>query len=238
MFIARNYKDSIYKRINLCEVSSEHNYLYSDLGYYYMKEIVEDEYHVLLSDHVMRTFYRPLGLPTMGYQPRLRYASWRCAPTEKDLEWRKQQIQGDVHDQGAAMLGGIGGHAGVFSNANDVGVMMQLYLNGGTYGGKRYFRTETVNDFTRYQYKDNRRGVCFDKPEPDPKKVNPACDSISQSSFGHQGFTGTQAWVDPETGLVFVFLSNRVYPDAKTNKLAKEGIRGKLMQELVMAAKK
>lgn len=238
MFIARNYKDTIYKRINECEVSSEHKFLYSDLGYYYMKEMVEDEYHMLLSEHVMRTFYRPLGLPTMGYQPRLRFASARCAPTEKDLEWRKQQLQGDVHDQGAAMLGGIGGHAGVFSNANDVGVMMQLFLNGGTYGGKRYFRTETVNEFTRYQYKDNRRGVCFDKPEPDPMKVNPACDSISGKSFGHQGFTGTQAWADPETGLVFVFLSNRVYPDAKTNKLAKEGIRGKLMQELVMEAKK
>lgn len=234
MFIAAHYKDTIYKRINECEITPGHKYLYSDLGYYYMKEIIENQQHMLLSDYTMKTFYAPLGLPTMGYQPRLRFASARCAPTENDTKWRKQQLQADVHDQGAAMLGGIGGHAGVFSNANDVGVMMQLYLNGGTYGGKRYFQTATVDEFTKYQYEDCRRGVCFDKPEPDPKKVNPACDSISGESFGHQGFTGTQAWADPETGLVFVFLSNRVYPDAEPNKLAKEGIRGKIMQELVM----
>lgn len=234
MFIAAHYKDTIYKRINECEITPGHKYLYSDLGYYYMKEIIENEQKMLLSDYTMKTFYAPLGLPTMGYQPRLRFASARCAPTENDTKWRKQQLQADVHDQGAAMLGGIGGHAGVFSNANDVGVMMQLYLNGGTYGGKRYFQTTTVDEFTKYQYEDCRRGVCFDKPEPDPKKVNPACDSISGESFGHQGFTGTQAWADPETGLVFVFLSNRVYPDAEPNKLAKEGIRGKIMQELVM----
>jgi len=237
MWIQAHYHDTIYKRINECKVNNDHKYLYSDLGYYYVKEIVEDKHKMLESDYVMKEFYRPLGLPTMGYQPRLRFASSRCAPTENDTKWRHQQLQGDVHDQGAAMLGGIGGHAGVFSNANDVGVMMQLYLNGGTYGGRRYFQSETVNEFIGYQFKDCRRGVCFDKPDPDPKKGDAACDSISCASFGHQGFTGTQAWADPETGLVFVFLSNRVYPDTEPNKLAKEGIRGKVMEELVMGLK-
>lgn len=237
MWIQVHYHDTIYKRINECKVNNDHKYLYSDLGYYYMKEIIENQYHMLQSEYVMEEFYRPLGLPTMGYQPRLRFASAKCAPTENDKKWRKQQLQGDVHDQGAAMLGGIGGHAGVFSNANDVGVMMQLFLNGGTYGGKRYFQTNTVNEFTTYQHKDCRRGVCFDKPDQDPNKGDAACDSISCSSFGHQGFTGTQAWADPETGLVLVFLSNRVYPDAEPNKLAREGIRGKIMQELVLGIK-
>lgn len=237
MWIQAHYHDTIYKRINECKVNADHKYLYSDLGYYYMKAIIEEENDMLESEYVMKQFYRPLGLPTMGYQPRLRFASARCAPTENDTKWRKQQLQGDVHDQGAAMLGGIGGHAGVFSNANDVGVMMQLYLNGGTYGGKRYFQSETVADFTGYQLKDCRRGVCFDKPDQDPKKGDAASESTSCASFGHQGFTGTQAWADPETGLVFVFLSNRVYPDTEPNKLAKEGIRGKVMEELVVGIK-
>jgi beta-glucosidase-like glycosyl hydrolase/CubicO group peptidase (beta-lactamase class C family) len=237
MWIQAHYHDTIYKRINECKVNPDHKYLYSDLGYYYVKKIIEEKSNQRQSEYVMQNFYRPLGLPTMGYQPRLRFASARCAPTENDTKWRKQQLQGDVHDQGAAMLGGVGGHAGVFSNANDVGVMMQLYLNGGTYGGRRYFQPQTVNEFTGYAMKDCRRGICFDKPDPDPKKADAAVDSISCASFGHQGFTGTQAWADPETGLVFVFLSNRVYPDTEPNKLAKEGIRGKVMQELVIGLK-
>lgn len=231
LFLKKNYKDTIYKAINESPVSTEHKFLYSDLGYYYLKEIIENNSHLLLSDYVSNSFYKPLGLPTMGYQPRLHFPSAQCAPTENDTKFRKQQLQGDVHDQGAAMLGGIGGHAGVFSDANDVGVMMQLYLNGGTYGGFRYFQRETIEEFTTVQYpkNGNRRGIGFDKPEPDPKKANPACDSISLRSFGHQGFTGTQAWADPETGMVFVFLSNRVYPDAEPNKLARMGIRGQIM---------
>ncbi len=238
MWIQAHYHDSIYKKINACNVNPDHKYLYSDLGYYYVKQIIEEKSNLRESEYVMQNFYKPLGLTTMGYQPRLRFASARCAPTENDTKWRKQQLQGDVHDQGAAMLGGVGGHAGIFSNANDVGVMMQLYLNGGTYGGKRYFKSETVNDFTGYAMKDCRRGICFDKPDPDPKKPDAAVDSISCASFGHQGFTGTQAWADPETGLVFVFLSNRVYPDTEPNKLAKEGIRGKVMSELVIELKR
>jgi beta-N-acetylhexosaminidase len=239
VFLAKGYRDSIYNEINRSPVGAKHEYLYSDLGYYYLKKIIEKQYEMLLSDFVSQTFYSPLGLSTMGYQPRLRFPHARCAPTENDVKWRGQQLQGDVHDQGAAMLGGIGGHAGIFSNANDVGVMMQLFLNYGTYGGHRYFDSSTVAQFTGYQYlqNGNRRGVGFDKPETDPKKPNPACDSISCNSYGHQGFTGTQAWADPETGLVYVFLSNRVYPDAEHNKLAQLGIRTQVMQVLVEGVK-
>ncbi len=241
MFIQKSYKDSIYKAINLSAVNPEKKFLYSDLGYYYLKKIIENNSHLLLSDYAMNNFYAPLGLTTMGYQPRLRFPSTRCAPTENDIKFRHQQLQGDVHDQGAAMLGGIGGHAGVFSNANDCGVMMQLYLNGGTYGGHRYFDSATVKEFTTCQYpkNGNRRGIGFDKPESDPKKPNPACDSISCDSYGHQGFTGTQAWADPETGMVFVFLANRVYPSAEPpNILAKMGIRGQIMYLIVEEEKR
>ncbi|MDQ3109401.1 MAG: serine hydrolase, partial [Bacteroidota bacterium] len=239
LFLAKSYEDSIYKAIDRSPLSNKHKFLYSDLGYYYLRKIIEDKCDTLLSCYVMESFYKPLGLPTMGYQPRLRFSPFVCAPTENDKTFRGQQLQGDVHDQGAAMLGGIGGHAGVFSNANDVGVMMQLFLNGGTYGGKRYFETSTVKEFTNVQFPDNgnRRGLGFDKPEGDPKKPNPACDSISLASYGHQGFTGTQAWADPETGMVFVFLSNRVYPDAEHNKLAKMGIRGELISLIVTELK-
>ncbi|MBI3511931.1 MAG: serine hydrolase [Bacteroidetes bacterium] len=229
IFELKSYRDSMYKAINDSKVNTDHKFLYSDLGYYYLKKIIEKKYNKLESEQVQQNLYAPLGLTTMCYQPRLKFPSAKCAPTENDLKWRHQQVQGDVHDPGAAMLGGIGGHAGVFSDANDVGVMMQLYLNFGTYGGQRYFDSATVAEFTRAQYANNRRGIGFDKPEPDPKKPNPACDSISLASYGHQGFTGTQAWADPTTGMVFVFLSNRVYPDAEVNKLAKLGIRGELM---------
>lgn len=240
VFLMRHYNDSIYKAINRSPVKPEHKFLYSDLGYYYLKKIIEKKSDTLMSCYVKDNFYTPLGLTTMGYQPRLKFPPQRCAPTENDKVFRHQQLQGDVHDQGAAMMGGIGGHAGVFSNANDVGVMMQLFLNGGTYGGQRYFNTETVNEFTKQQYPQNknRRGIGFDKPESDTLKTNPASDNVSPASYGHQGFTGTQAWADPETGMVFVFLSNRVYPDAEHNKLAKLGIRTQLMYLIAEEMKK
>ena len=237
IFLQKSYKDSIYKSIAESSIASEHKLLYSDLGYYYLKQIIEKDSRMTESDYVMKNFYMPLGLTSMGYQPRLRFPSSSCAPTENDTKFRKQQLQGDVHDQGTAMLGGVGGHAGIFSNANDVAVMMQLFLNAGVYGGKRYFQNATVTEFTRQQYPNNRRGIGFDKPEPDSTKVNPVCDGISLMSFGHQGFTGTQAWADPETGMVFVFLSNRVYPDVEPNKLAKMGVRGQLMKVIVEEAK-
>lgn len=232
VYIQRSYKDSIYKQLVSSSVSAEKKYKYSDLGYYFLKRIIEEKSKMLLSDYVSKTFYQPLGLQTMGYLPRLRFETARIAPTEKDMAFRKQVLQGDVHDQGAAMLGGVAGHAGLFSNANDLAVMMQLYLNKGTYGGVRYLDSTTVNEFTRIQFpaNDNRRGIGFDKPEPDPKKDSPVCRNASLSSFGHLGFTGTMTWADPETGIVYVFLSNRVYPDADDNRLAKLGTRSSILK--------
>ena len=174
----------------------------------------------------------------MGYKPRDRFDMDRIVPTENDKKFRKQIIHGDVHDQGAAMLGGVGGHAGLFSDANDLAVLMQMYMNNGTYGGKRYIDSITVSRFTRCQYCfENRRGIGFDKPEMSAGKESPVSLSCNPESFGHSGFTGTLTWADPVNGTVYVFLSNRVNPDADDNKLAKSGIRTKIQQVIYDAVK-
>ncbi|HEY6162223.1 MAG TPA: glycoside hydrolase family 3 N-terminal domain-containing protein, partial [Bacteroidia bacterium] len=231
LYISKTYRDTIYNMIVQSEVKDAGRFKYSDLGYYFMKQIIEDSTHMPLEKYTYETFYKPLGLATMGFRPRERFSLGRIIPTEYDIKFRKQLVWGDVHDQGAAMLGGVGGHAGLFSDANDLGVLMQMYMNYGMYGGVRYIDSNVVKEFIKCQFcKDNRRGIGFDKPETNPQKESPVCDCVSYLSFGHTGFTGTIAWADPEKKLVYVFLSNRVYPDADVNKLAKSGIRTKIQQ--------
>jgi beta-N-acetylhexosaminidase len=231
LYINKVWPDTMFKQLLRSPVGTRGKFVYSDLGYYFIKRMVEDKKKVPLNKFMDSVFYRPLGLTTLGYLPRERFDLERIIPTEYDLKFRKQQIQGDVHDQGAAMMGGVGGHAGLFADANDVAVLMQLFLNKGTYGGVRYLDSATVNDFTRCQYcVGNRRGAGFDKPEMDPKKDSPVCDCVSYLSFGHQGFTGTITWADPANGLVYVFLSNRVYPDAEDNRLLKQGTRTNILR--------
>ncbi|MFL5763404.1 MAG: glycoside hydrolase family 3 N-terminal domain-containing protein [Bacteroidia bacterium] len=238
LYINKDYEDTIYKAIINSPVKDPGKYVYSDLGYYFLKKIIEDKTQSALNVYVNKTFYAPLGLQTMGYKPLARFDLNRIVPTEFDAKFRKQQVHGDVHDQGAAMLGGVGGHAGLFSDANDLAVMMQMYMNYGTYGGKRYIDSATLAEFTRCQYcVENRRGIGFDKPEMNPDKDSPVCKAVSYLSFGHTGFTGTLAWADPSNQLVYIFLSNRVYPDADDNKLAKSGIRGKIQETIYEAVK-
>ncbi len=238
LYINKNYEDTIYKQIIASPVKDLGKYVYSDLGYYFLKKIIEDKTQAALNIYVHKTFYAPLGLQTMTYKPLAKFDLTRIVPTEFDAKFRKQQVHGDVHDQGAAMLGGVGGHAGLFSDANDLAVMMQLFMNYGTYGGKRYIDSVTISEFTKCQYcKDNRRAIGFDKPEMNPDKDSPVCGCVSYLSFGHAGFTGTLAWADPENQLVYIFLSNRVYPDADDNKLAKSGIRTKIQEVIYEALK-
>ncbi|MFI5150073.1 MAG: glycoside hydrolase family 3 N-terminal domain-containing protein [Bacteroidia bacterium] len=233
LYIRKAWQDTMFQQLLRSPMGTRGKFVYSDLGYYFIKRLVETNKRKALNIFVDSVFYKPIGLQTMGYKPRERFDLERIIPTEYDLKFRKQQIQGDVHDQGAAMMGGVGGHAGLFSDANDVAVMMQLYMNKGTYGGVRYLDSATINDFTRCQYcVSNRRGAGFDKPETDPKKDSPVCDCVSYLSFGHQGFTGTITWADPASGLVYVFLSNRVYPDADDNRLLKQGTRTAIMRVL------
>jgi beta-glucosidase-like glycosyl hydrolase/CubicO group peptidase (beta-lactamase class C family) len=231
LYINVNYEDTMYKQIIDSPLKESGKYLYSDLGYYFLKRIIEKETGEALNIYTKNTFYAPLGLSTMGYKPLAKFPLERIVPTEFDAKFRKQLIHGDVHDQGAAMLGGVGGHAGLFSDANDLAVIMQLFLNKGEYGGVRYLDSSTVSECTKCQYcKDNRRAIGFDKPEMNPDKDSPVCGCVSYLSFGHTGFTGTLAWADPSSQLVYIFLSNRVYPDADDNKLAKSGIRTKIQE--------
>ncbi len=238
LYINKNYEEEMYKEIIESPVKDKGKFLYSDLGYYFLKKIIEQKTSLTEDEYTYKTFYAPLGLTTMGYKPRDRFDMDRIVPTENDKKFRKQLIHGDVHDQGAAMLGGVGGHAGLFSDANDLAVLMQMYMNNGTYGGKRYIDSITVSRFTRCQYCfENRRGIGFDKPEMSAGKESPVSLSCNPESFGHSGFTGTLTWADPVNGTVYVFLSNRVNPDADDNKLAKSGIRTKIQQVIYDAVK-
>ena len=199
------------------------------------EELTEQPSDVYLHDN----FYDKLGLTTLGYHPRDRFDIGRIAPTENDTVFRHQLVIGDVHDQTAAMLGGVAGHAGLFSDALDVAVIMQMLMNNGTYAGERYLDSALISTFTSTQFawNNNRRAIGFDKPGL-PGQASPVCDSASAQSYGHSGFTGTFAWADPENELVYVFLSNRVCPDADNNKLVKQNIRTRIQQAIYDAIRK
>lgn len=232
LYILDSYVDSIYAKILASPLENPGKYKYSDLGYYFLKKVVESTYHAPLEDLVQEFLYQPLGAWSMGYLPRERFPLESIIPTEKDLYFRYQLVQGDVHDQGASMLGGVGGHAGVFADANDLAKLMQMYLNDGTYGGHKYFRPGTLELFTKCPFctNDNRRGIGFDKPQLEG--AGPSCDCASPHSFGHTGFTGTMAWVDPEEELVYIFLSNRIYPSAENRKLISMDVRTNIQEYL------
>ena len=236
LYINKDYEDEIYKRILATSLRKKRIYRYSDLGYYFFKKIIEKEVKMPVNEYVQETFYKPLGLTTMGFLPRNRFELDRIVPTEYDMSFRKQLIHGDVHDPGAAMMGGVGGHAGLFANANDLAKIMQLLINEGEYGGSRFLSRESIKEFTRCQFCDvdsieNRRGAGFDKPVRDGVG-GPTCQCISYDSFGHSGFTGTLAWADPDEKIVYIFLSNRIYPNADNRKLIKMGTRTKIMQAI------
>ncbi len=227
LYVVKGYADTIYKYILASKVDNKGKYLYSDLGYYFSKKLIEQKTEQTLNDYVANQFYNHLFVG-LTYLPLNKYPLRQIAPTEYDKLIRKQTVRGYVHDPGAALMGGVGGHAGLFGNATDVSVVMQMLLNKGEYNGKRYLDSNVVKQYTSSQFITNRRGLCFDKPEPDAIKESPVTKECSLQSFGHSGFTGTFAWADPDKNLVFVFLSNRVHPNADENKLAKLGVRGKI----------
>ncbi len=171
----------------------------------------------------MEEFYKPLGLSTMQFNPKKNLPGKEIAPTEYDDYFRQQTIQGYVHDMGAAMFGGVSGHAGLFSSATDLATLFQMIMNGGIYKGKRYFQKSTVELFTAKYSLLSRRGLGFDKPEPNANKGNPCCDNASLKTFGHTGFTGTCVWCDPDNDLLYVFLSNATYPSAEKKKINHNG---------------
>ena len=231
LYLKHSYKDSIYKYIKEVEQRDREGYKYSDLGYYLFKEALEEKYEKPLNKLVDEEFYASLGADRMTYLPLKKFHKSVIIPSEKDDYYRNQLIHGNVHDMGAAMLGGVAGHAGLFSNANDVAKIMQMYLQKGFYGGRRYLKSETIDKFNARYYEDKkvRRGLGFDKPQLNPK-VEATCGCVSDESFGHSGFTGTYTWADPQSGIVYVFLSNRTYPNMSNRGLVRSNMRTKIQQ--------
>jgi beta-N-acetylhexosaminidase len=218
---------SIKSRLREKPVRTPYNYIYSDIGLYIMHHINEKLINQPQQDFLQQNFYDPLGASTMGYLPLERFDPVRIVPTENDKLFRRELLTGTVHDEGAAMLGGLAGHAGNFSNAGDLLKFGQMLLQKGYYGGYQYFKAETVDYFTAKQFDTSRRGLGWDKPVQSDW-VSPTSILASPKTFGHTGFTGTCMWIDPEFDLIFIFLSNRVYPTRNNNKLSSLNIRSRI----------
>ncbi|MEN8798564.1 MAG: glycoside hydrolase family 3 N-terminal domain-containing protein [Flavobacteriaceae bacterium] len=231
LYLQDAYRDSIYNRIGRQELKSN-RYRYSDVAYYVLKKYIEETYDEPMDKLLDQFLLKPLGAVFTTYNPMERYPKIRIIPSEIDNYYRYQTVQGYVHDMGAAMQGGVGGHAGLFSNANDVAKIMQMYLQGGSYGGKQFLNQRTIEKFNKCYFcdKDVRRGVGFDKPQL--KDKGPTCGCVSRKSFGHSGFTGTYTWADPEEEIVYVFLSNRTYPSSANRLLVKSGLRTRIQQAI------
>lgn len=235
LFMRYDYKDSIFEKIKESELREKLSYKYSDLPYYLMKKYLEEFYGSSLDKLIQRNFYNSLGANYSTYLPLDKFKKSQIPPTEDDQIFRMQKVQGYVHDQGAAMLGGVSGHAGLFSNANDIAKIMQMYLWEGYYGDKQYLESATLDLFNTCYFCDDdvRRGVGFDKPQLGD--VGPTCGCVSMLSFGHSGFTGTFTWADPEQELVYVFLSNRTFPDANNRKIIGSNLRSNIQQVIYNA---
>jgi len=231
LYLTDAYQDSIYNRIGRQDLKSN-RYRYSDVPYYVMKKVIEDSYGQRL-DHLSNKFlYQRIGANHTTYNPLEKFDKNSIVPSEEDDYYRYGTVQGYVHDMGAAMQAGVGGHAGLFSNANDIAKIMQMYLQDGYYGGTKFFDSRTVKKFNTCYFCENnvRRGVGFDKPQL--QHSGPTCGCVSRKSFGHSGFTGTYTWADPEEEIVYVFLSNRTYPSASNTLLVKSGLRTRIQQAI------
>ena len=236
-YMRKNYfEDVMWPQMLNSPIKTRGKYVYSDISMYVMKDMVERLSGKPLNDYVAKQFYEPLGMQTAGFLPRNRFAKEQIIPTENDTYFRKTLLEGYVHDQGAAMVGGVSGHAGLFASANDVAILYQMLLNKGTYGGEQYFKPETVNMFTAKQSAVSRRGLGFDRWDPDTTKKYPS-ELASNMTYGHTGYTGTCVWVDPARGLVYVFLSNRVHP-LVSDQLSKLSVRGRIQDVINKAIDK
>ncbi|GAA4834470.1 glycoside hydrolase family 3 N-terminal domain-containing protein [Algivirga pacifica] len=226
----------IYKLVNESAVKNRGTYKYSGLSFVLYPEMISSRVGQPFDDYLKETFYGPLGATTLGFNPYELFDCDRIIPTENDIFFRHGQMDGFVHDEAAAVLGGVSGNAGLFSNALDLAKLMQMYLQEGYYGGKQYIAAEVMKEFTSVQFpeNDNRRGLGFDKPLLNNETLSSAqaypCLSASPKSFGHTGFTGTMAWVDPAEKLVFIFLSNRVHPTRDNRRLYKLNIRTEMLE--------
>ena len=238
LYMRNDWRDTLYKRILESPLGRTGKYVYSDNDFIFLGKIVEAISGLPLNEYVEATFYRPMGLTTAGFRPLEKYPTKRIIPTEEEKQFRMQLLRGDVHDPGAAMFGEVAGHAGLFSNAYDLAMIMQMLLNGGTMNGKRFLQQETINLFTAYHSNTSRRGYGFDKPEKDNRTRPDPYPSLSTSpqTFGHTGYTGTCVWADPKYDMLFIFLSNRVNPYGGENtKLLKMNVRTNIQEAIYKA---
>ncbi len=237
LYFRTDYHDSIMKYIADSKLAETKTYKYSDFAFMILAEYLKKATGKTIDRLAYDNFYKSMGMNYTLYNPLQKFDKSVIPPSEDDDYFRHTIVQGYVHDMAAALEGGVAGHAGVFSNSMDIAKMMQMYLQKGRYGTKRYFSEETFNTFNNCYYCDlgNRRGLGFDKPQSDKKDAT--CDCVSMLSFGHTGFTGTIAWADPETEIIYVFLSNRTFPSSTYNTLSKENIREdiqKIIQDAII----
>ena len=227
-YMHNHFRDSILTLLLNTELTFQKNYTYSDLSFILLKEIVEKVSGSPLQIYLKKQLYLPLGARNTDFLAHRTLNMERVVPAAIDTIYRKSTLLGYVHDPIAALLGGVAGNAGLFSTAGDLAKIMAMYLNHGSYGGKHYIDSTTIALFTRAQLPPevNRRGLGFDKPENRPdKEGGPTCAKAPPSSYGHTGFTGAIAWNDPDNQLIYIFLSNRTYPDEYNSLLIKENIR-------------
>ncbi|WP_299669764.1 serine hydrolase [uncultured Polaribacter sp.] len=243
LFVKNSFKNKMFRQINRSKVSNVKKYKYSGLSFLIYPELITQITKTAYTDYLQENFYSPLGTTTLGYRPKTRNFKNLIVPTEIDTIFRKGLTKNWVHDENAALLGGISGNAGLFGSSLDLAKIMQMYANYGIYDGKRYISESTLRAFTRIQYpeNENRRGLGFDKPLIDNAQLSiqeayPAPE-VSPESFGHSGFTGTFVWADPKEDLIFIFLSNRVYPSRKNRNIYNLNIRPKLQQVFYKAIK-
>ena len=236
LFLKNKFKKRIYKDIRKSKLNPPGKYVYSGLSFLLIPQLTKDLSGQAYTEFLDDNFYHPLGAYNVTYNPLDKFPKDQIVPTEYDAYYRKRQVQGTVHDEAAAVFGGVAGNAGLFANANDLAKLIEMYMQMGTYGGERYLSDATMKDFTRVQFPENnnRRGLGFDKPllnnnEASPEKAYP-CPGASPESFGHSGFTGTFVWADPTHDLIYIFLSNRVYPTREKNMLGKLNVRTNILQ--------
>ncbi|MBO9573988.1 MAG: serine hydrolase, partial [Chitinophagaceae bacterium] len=234
IYMRNDWTDTIYNRILASSITAPGVYVYSDLDFIFLGKVVEQLTGTKLDQYVKKTFYDPLGLKTTTFKPRDHFAINNIAPTETEPIFRKQMIRGDVHDPGAAMFGGVAGHAGLFSDAYDIAIVCQMLLNGGTMNGVQYLKKETIDYFTAYHSNVSRRGLGFDKPEKDNATRPEPYPTLSASplTYGHTGFTGTCVWVDPAYNLIYIFLSNRVYNNGDAGRFSRMNVRSKVQETI------
>jgi CubicO group peptidase (beta-lactamase class C family) len=229
MYLRTDYAKTMNQSIVDSKLIPGEKYIYSDNDFILMADVVQAISGLRIDKYVDKYFYKPMGLHSIGFNPRNRFDTNLVAPTELDNYFRFQLLHADVHDEGSAMFGGDAGHAGLFSNAENIGAILQMFLDGGSFNGKQYIKPSTLNLFNAYNSSISRRGIAFDKPQKDNYTTTDEhpypSRFASPLTFGHTGYTGTAIWVDPKYDLVYVFLSNRVNPTRSQN-LYKYNIRG------------